>query len=76
MKMNDISWSKEIYPRKIIEYTSDIFKDICRTDIQETEHSFICCFKSISEISEDIIIREFENYMIDYINSEKLYADN
>ncbi|HAE53132.1 MAG TPA: hypothetical protein DCG30_07755 [Ruminococcus sp.] len=74
--MNSIIFNREIYPRKIIEYTAYIFKNLCEIDITESDCDFICRFKSLSEINEIKVIREFENYMIDYINSEKLYADN
>lgn len=74
--MNEIKWDKDIYSESVIRLTAKEFRNLCKVDIQETKDSFICCFHSLSAIQEELVISEFENYMIDYINSEKLYADN
>ena len=73
--MKTVEYSKDIYDRRVVEYASDQFGTIMRTIIKENAKMIICSFTILNDVSEDVAIKEFENYMIDFINSEKLYND-
>lgn len=74
--MNNVSFCKEVYDRHALLYTISQFDAICTVRITEKQSEFVCEFENKSDLDDITIIREFENYMIDYINSEKVYVDN
>lgn len=64
---------REIYSKAVIEYAAEQFKELLKIDIKETNTSFVCGIEVTANVPEDIVLKEFENFMIDYLNSEKMY---
>lgn len=71
--MNRLILSIEIYPLSSIKAAINCFSDIATIHIEKDNDAFICTFNMIKTIPVEICIAEFENYLIDYINSEKQY---
>lgn len=71
--MHDLRLSKELYSQVAIFKAQNAFKQITSISITETETEFLCDFTVHGNYPVSITIMEFENYIIDYINSEKIY---
>ena len=71
--MNELKLSKDIYPIIAVRKSSEEFKNIAEITINDDSSDWICSFKLLNDIPLDMLIAEFENYVIDLINSEKIY---
>ena len=72
--MNEFSLSKELYPLGAVKIAVDSFSEIAAITVEESGSVLICSFNMIKSIPVNICMSEFENYLIDLINSEKMYA--
>ena len=70
MKMNELFLFSEIYKQRQIEETIDAFSDLCSVDVVEYEDGFGCVFSDL-RYDVEITKKEFENYLIDLINTTK-----
>ena len=73
--MNDLYLPKELYPYGAILNAKNAFQQIAHITMEQTEEIWICHFMMCNNYPLDITMMEFENYIIDYINSEKIYAN-
>ena len=71
--MNELILVKEIYPLYAVRKSSEEFKNIAEIKIIDKGDAWKCTFKPKNDIQLSILISEYENYIIDLINSEKLY---
>ena len=74
--MNELLLSKEIYPLTALKKTAAQFNNIAQINIKENTDNWKCDFELRKDIPLDMVISEFENYIIDLINSEKMYESN
>lgn len=72
--MNRLILSSEIYPLNSIKAAINSFSDIATIFIEQGNSAFVCTFNMIKTIPVEICMAEFENYLIDLINSEKQYG--
>ena len=71
--MNKLLLSEELYPLSAVRIAVNSFSEIASITVEEGNGVLICSFTMIKSIPENICMSEFENYLIDLINSEKLY---
>lgn len=72
-KINSLLLSKEIYPYCAVKFAAKQFSDIADITVSRQGDLIKCSFKMLQNISIDIVQAEFENYVIDFVNSEKFY---
>lgn len=73
--MSDLYLPKELYSYGAILNAKNAFQQIAHITMEQTEEIWICHFRMRNNYPLDITMMEFENYIIDYINSEKIYAN-
>ena len=73
--MSDLYLPKELYPYGAILNAKNALQQIAHITKEQTEEIWICHFRMRNNYPFDITMMEFENYIIDYINSEKIYAN-
>lgn len=71
--MNKLLLSEELYPLSAVRIAVNSFSEIASITVEEGNGVLICPFTMLKSIPENICMSEFENYLIDLINSEKLY---
>lgn len=69
MKMNDLELNKELYERKDIALVANIFFKLAVIKIEEDNNYWKCKFENCKYDIEQTK-QEFENYLIDYVNSK------
>lgn len=74
--MNELLLSKEIYPLTALQKSAAQFNNIAKIIIKDNIDSWECNFELRKDIPLDMVVSEFENYIIDLINSEKMYESN
>ena len=74
--MNELLLSPELYPAAAVRCASARFQAICQIAVTEENGQILCRFEMLQPVPVQTAVREFENYLIDYINAEKLYADD
>jgi len=52
------------------------FENIAEIDIRDATDNWVCIFDAKADAPLSLIVKEFENYVIDLINSEKMYERN
>lgn len=75
-KINSLILSREVYSLYAVETAAKQFEQITEITINEKGRSFECSFKLLQNIPINLVKAEFENYVIDLINSEKLYDNH
>ncbi|MDY3844787.1 MAG: HxsD-like protein [Ruminococcus sp.] len=71
--MNELFLSEEVYPLNAVKMAVNAFSEIAAITVEEGNSVLICSFNMLKSIPVDICMSEFEKYLIDLINSEKLY---
>ena len=74
--MNELLLSKEIYSLTALQKSAEQFNNIAKITIEDNTESWNCSFELRKDIPLEIVVSEFENYVIDLINSEKMYESN
>lgn len=74
--MNELFLSEEVYPLSAVKRAVNAFSEIAAITVEEGKSVLICSFNTLKSIPVDICMSEFENYLIDLINSEKLYESD
>lgn len=69
MKMNDLKLNKELYDRKDIVSVAKVFSHLAMIRIEDDNDYWKCRFENCRYDTEQTK-REFENYLIDHINSK------
>lgn len=69
MEMNDLKLNKELYDRKDLILVAKVFSHLAMIRMQEDNNYWICRFENCRYSTEQTKM-EFENYLIDYINSK------
>lgn len=67
--MNDLLLNKNIYVKRNIQVVIEVFKKLCKVTIEENSKYWELTF-SECVYDKTRTVKEFENYLIDYINSE------
>lgn len=67
--MNNLSLDLEVYNRSIILEAINAYRGLCVIDYTERGHKFICKF-SKCKYNIDKTTLEFENYVIDLMNTQ------
>ena len=66
--MSELLLSKEIYKIHHIQEASHQFSSLCKIEISEHKEYYLCAFSScVYDVAETI--KEFENYLIDLMNT-------
>ena len=60
-------YSKNVYPYEVLKYAADAYKNLCDIIINEKETYWSVDFLNCKE-SEELIIKEFTNFLIEIIN--------
>lgn len=68
MIMNNLNLSKSIYNKDSINRAIFDYKNFCRIEVRETNNYYLCSFYDCKYDMEKTML-EFENYLIDIINS-------
>ena len=68
MDRNDKTYDKNIYPRFVLESAISAYKSIASIKIKEKDGAFMCSFGK-SKADTQIVINEFDNYLIELLNS-------
>lgn len=71
MVMNKLRLNKNIFSQSSISYAIDVFESLCVIIVSEDEKYFICSFDNCKYDVEKSK-KEFENYLIDLINSNSI----
>ena len=70
MTMNRLLLTKDLYHIVPINEAISSFRNICEVSLSENTKYYICSFDRCS-YNPDITTQEFENYVIDLMNSHK-----
>jgi|GEM_PF-6433479 len=68
MSNDEKSYDKRIYPRQTLENAVFAYKGIANIRINEERDSYKCVFGK-SSIDTKTVINEFDNYLIELLNS-------
>ncbi len=68
MKMNELFLNKNYYSREHIAAAVTAFAGLCRVELSETDDHYVCVFSKCT-YDVDVTKKEFENYLIDLINT-------
>ncbi len=68
MNMNELSLNKNYYSREHIIAAVTAFAGLCRVELSENEDYYVCVFSNCV-YDVDVTKKEFENYLIDLINT-------
>ena len=69
IKMNDLKLNKELYKYEDIILVTKVFSHLALIEVEEDHNYWKCRFKNCRYNTEQTEL-EFENYLIDYINSK------
>jgi len=64
LKKMEIKFNKNIYKKEAIQKTKEAYKDLAKIDLIESDEYFIIKVESIDKIQEDVLLNEFNNYLI------------
>ena len=68
---NDIQYySKEFYPIEIIQKAIHAYKELAVISVSEERDQYKCCFTNCA-IDAERIVREFDNFLIELLNSSE-----
>ena len=67
--MNDLKLNKELYKYEDIILVTKVFSHLALIEVEEDNNYWKCRFKNCRYNTEQTEL-EFENYLIDYINSK------
>ena len=66
--MKELKLNKDLYPLEFIKTAADTYHDLCTISVVERSPYYICLFSDCI-YNEEITKKEFENYLIDLLNS-------
>ena len=66
--MADLFLSKEVFPADAIKTARKAFSSLCDISVAQNSNYTICSFYNC-KFDAEITKREFENYLIDFLNS-------
>lgn len=67
MTERSVLYQKGLYDPKAVSEAAGRYQKICRIDIKEGHGGILCVFHADEE-SLDLIIHEFDNYLIEMMN--------